>query len=229
MHNDGAIVVSGDGSHTLISPHFNTSYHSLNGSVTESQIVFIQSGLDYLKSKSFDDIKVFEMGFGTGLNALLSLIWARTNHIKIEYHSIEAYPISSALAMQLNYGQIYNADADYIHLHQADWNHSCHIDPNFTIHKYRCMMEEFESLAKFDVIYYDAFSPTDQPNLWDEGMMCKMYQLLLDDGILVTYCAKGSFKRALKSAGFNVENLPGPPGKREITRAVKGFQSKTLT
>lgn len=226
MHNDGEIVISGDGSPTLISPHFHSSYHSINGSVTESEVVFIQAGLHYLQERSFHTIKVFEMGFGTGLNALLSLKWGRDHLIKLEYHSIEAYPISLPLAHQLNYGQLYDLTPEYSCLHEAAWNTVVEISPEFRLHKHLGLLENFESKLSFDVIFYDAFSPTDQPNLWDEFMMTKMYNLLENEGILVSYCAKGSFKRALKSSGFIVENLPGPPGKREITRAIKKAKPK---
>ena len=215
------IIESEDGSHTLISPVFNASYHSTKGAITESKVVFINAGLEYFKSTE-DKIAIFEMGFGTGLNAFLSCLWAVENQKELIYHTIEAYPINVELAQKLNYGSLGGNDSLFQCLHTCPWETEQKIVPNFSFNKHQGFIENLETFCTYDVIYFDAFAPDDQPTLWEESMLKKMYNLLNHNGILVSYCAKGSFKRTLKDVGFRIENLPGPPGKREITRAIKG-------
>lgn len=218
---DSEISISGDGSHTVHSSLFNTLYHSHHGALSESLVVFIQSGLNYQKEKGCKCLSVFEMGFGTGLNALLAYQWAKDNKVCITYHTVEAYPLKPEVISQLNYAERCG-DGDIFHqLHQISWNQTHHISEHFTFKKYFSKIEDLDIEDTYDVIFYDAFAPNTQSHLWEEPILNKMYQILRKNGVLVTFCAQGAFKRHLKSVGFQVSGIPGPPGKREITRALK--------
>jgi len=224
VSSDNQLIISDDGSHTLISDQFGVSYHSTHGALQESITVFLAAGLHYAKHNFSAKIKVLEMGFGTGLNALLTLIESEKYRTPISYSTIEAYPISIDEARSLNYIDILNCDK---HLDQFEAMHTApsleqiSLTDRFTFRKHLCAIQDLEPQEKYNVVYYDAFSPTTQPELWDEPMMKRIYDLLDDEAVFVSYCAKGSFKRALKAAGFKLEPLPGPPGKREMTRALK--------
>lgn len=215
------IFTSGDGSHSLISPIFDTSYHSKHGAITESMVVFIDAGLNHIATKNQKTIHVFEMGFGTGLNALLTYQWATKNQVNIIYHTVEAYPISMDIIDGLNYGDLCQEPVIFRDIHLAPWDKTHNISDTFSIHKYHHKIEDINPPAIFDVIFYDAFGPSTQSALWEEPILTKMYQILKPEGVLVSFCAQGAFKRHLKAAGFIVERLPGPPGKREMTRATK--------
>ena len=217
------LKITADGSHTLVSDQFeNETYHSTNGAINESQIVFIETGLKYLVSKGYSTIKILEFGFGTGLNAFLSLIEAEKSHIVIKYTSIEAFPISLDTASQLNYANQLNFPTkDFLKLHECSWGEEKKMNNYFFLNKLHTDFVSFSTEEKFDLIYYDAFSPATQPELWEKLMMQKVFDLLKKVGLVTTYCAKGAFKRTLKESGFEIESLPGPVGKREITRAFK--------
>lgn len=213
--------VTADGSHTIISDQFGEKYHSRHGAIQESQHVFIDAGFHAVQK---DSIKILELGFGTGLNALLTLKATTENSATVKYISIEAYPISLAQAKLLNYPKlvtINNGDQLFFQLHSCTWEQVVNISPSFHFSKFHARIQDIEFNDKFDLIYFDAFAPATQPELWEPIILTKMYNLLEPGGILVTYCAKGVFKRTLKSVGFKVEALPGPPGKREMTRATK--------
>jgi tRNA U34 5-methylaminomethyl-2-thiouridine-forming methyltransferase MnmC len=215
-------VITNDGSHTFYVAHLDEYYHSIHGALQESMHVFIQSGLHHLPQA---EIAIFEMGFGTGLNTFLTYLEAKKHHKTINYFSIEAYPIEIEKALQLNYAQQINAPEEqhiFSKIHQSNWNEKIDFD-NFNLTKINQKIENFDenSIPKCDLIYFDAFAPSAQPHLWEENVLQKMHNLLKPNGILVTYCAKGSFKRSLKSLGFAIEALAGPVGKREITRATK--------
>lgn len=202
---------------------FGVSYHSKHGAIQETQTVFLDAGLNYSDFKSKPEIKILEMGFGTGLNALMTLL--QNDSRSLEYHTLEAYPIEKDQWLSLNYPEIFELDDDdvarFYSMHKSSSGESVQINERFDFTKFITQLEDYQSSNQYDVIYYDAFAPTSQEELWTEHMMKKMYDLTSDGGILVTYCAKGSFKRALKAAGYRVENLPGPIGKREMTRAIK--------
>lgn len=221
MDDQHQIFLSGDGSHSIISSNFETSYHSKHGAVTESTVIFIKAGLDFLAAQGYTNINIFEMGFGTGLNALLSYSWAEKHHIQINYHSVEEFPLATEVTSQLNYGNIFQLHEVFNKLHEAPWREMQKLSRYFSFIKYDKKLEDFEEPDKFDVIFYDAFAPANQPELWNVPMMLKMYNLLDISGVLVSFCAQGAFKRNLKTAGFSVESIPGPPGKREMTRAIK--------
>jgi tRNA U34 5-methylaminomethyl-2-thiouridine-forming methyltransferase MnmC len=215
------IIVSGDGSHTIISPIFKTAYHSHHGALTESEVVFIQAGLEYLKSHDFKKISVFEMGFGTGLNAILAWIWAEKEQIPVTYHTVEAYPVPTELITQLNYVDKIGYQDSYMQLHTCTWAQEHKLSDFFTFCKHQSTIESLVLDQQFDVIFFDAFAPSSQPHLWEQDNIQKMYDLLKYNGVLTSFCAQGAFKRYLKAVGFTVESLAGPPGKREMTRALK--------
>lgn len=222
---DRKIIVTEDNSKTLLIPALNETYHSTHGAYNESKHVFIEAGL---KNKAMlSEVAVFEMGFGTGLNALLSAEYAFLNQQKITFTTVEKFPLDQTLISQLNYADFLQepSHAEFFNqLHEADWEQSVMLHPYFTLHKIAADVNEIQldSFAnQFNLIFYDAFAPAVQPELWSEKTLQKMYNMLATDGILVTYCAQGQFKRNLKAVGFTLENLPGPTGKREMTRAIK--------
>ena len=221
------IVVSEDGSNTLYLPHLNETYHSLHGAVQESEHVFLKHGLMHL-AQSKKKITVLEVGFGTGLNALLTYRLAMNEGIPIEYHSIEAFPLPEAIVKQLNYPTIFAAeklDEFFHYLQSSAWDKDHRLGTNFIFHKYLTRLEDFNPAGlKADVVFYDAFAPGKQPEMWETDKFQKLHSLMNEGGILVSYCASGQFKRNLKDAGFMVETLPGPPGKKEMTRGLRNTE-----
>lgn len=220
------IIFTDDGSHTIQHCDSKLTYHSRHGAMQESKHVFIQNGLAlYHQSHYQDTIKIFEVGFGTGLNALLTLNYALHNNISIQYTAVEAYPLESELYSLLNYhlDESLHPQASQLFskLHSSDWNQPINITPRFNLDKNYCTIEDYCSKQTFDVIYFDAFAPNDQQEVWTEEIFNKLYTHLVNGGVLVTYCAKGEIRRRLERIGFNVSKLPGPPGKREMICAYK--------
>lgn len=217
------LIVTQDGSHTLKSSRFNATYHSVKGAVDESQHVFITNGLLRKMNEGQQELFVLELGFGTGLNAYLSYLKSRDLKHPIHYHTIEAFPITAEEASRLNYREQYDpiAKEAFRQLHACEWNKECLISEQFRITKYHALFEQFETGERFDLVYYDAFSPGDQPELWTREILEKVTGFLKPDGILVTYCARGQMKRDLKSLGLDVKALKGAAGKREMTLARK--------
>ncbi|MEZ5036009.1 MAG: tRNA (5-methylaminomethyl-2-thiouridine)(34)-methyltransferase MnmD [Chitinophagales bacterium] len=213
------LVITNDGSPTLYVERFDEHYHSIHGSIQESLHVFIQAGLDY-KAKQQPSIRIFEMGLGTGLNALLTLNYAQQHNVFVDYHAIELYPLTLESINKLAQFPNFN-HPNFLELHQIKSNEMLNIGENFRFIKYLQDINDYKPSQLFDLIYYDAFAPSAQDELWTVEMFQKMYDMLDDGGCLVTYCAKGIVKRTLKSVGFNIESLPGPIGKREMTRAIK--------
>ena len=218
-------VITKDGSHTISVPDMNVTYHSVHGAIQESEHVFIKAGL--LDSGIFDYIgvhQVLEIGFGTGLNALLTLIEADKHKNRIYYTAIEPFPLDESVITQLNYCEQLNLP-HYQRLlekmHHCGWEEMYEITEHFRLTKHKTSLQEFSTGESFSIIYYDAFAPNAQPELWTEKIFEKLYDLLLPEGILVTYCSKGAVQRAMKAAGFTIEKIPGPPGKREMIRALK--------
>lgn len=221
------IQLTADGSHTITIPELNVAYHSKHGSIQESNHVFIKEGLQYLLDKNLfnknDTINIFEVGFGTGLNALLSLKEAIHRNKKIFYQTIEPYPLSIDEAEKLNYPSILNKDLEkyFLQLHTCSWNKEVIIHSLFSFEKMSNALQDFSLSKKFHLIYFDAFDPNTQPELWTESAFIKMFDLLYNNGILVTYCSKGVVRRAMQAAGFSIQKIAGPLGKREIVRALK--------
>jgi len=219
MADSISILTTGDGSQTLFSQQFDEIYHSRNGALTESQHVFVQHGLMNV-NKPF--IKVFEVGFGTGLNALLCAHYAQQNGIKVEYTGVELYPVEDTIANQLSYHEaLIDCPIETAVLHKAPWSERVAITPNFTLLKIQQSFVDVQLFEIYDVIFFDAFAPEKQPELWDLSVFQKCFSMLREGGVLTTYCAKGYVKRNMQEAGFRVEKVPGPPGKREMLVALK--------
>ncbi|MEN9699752.1 MAG: hypothetical protein RLZZ301_950 [Bacteroidota bacterium] len=214
------IRITADGSPTLYVPELDETYHSQHGSVQEANHVFIQHGLTCFREFS-EPIRILEVGYGTGLNALLTAQYASEKGLPIHYVGLEAFPISDSIWTQLNYLQSQEGAALYASLMEATWNEAVHVFPGFTLEKRAQKLQEFSASTVFDLVYFDAFGPKAQSEMWALETLRIVYQALKTGGVLVTYCAQGQFKRALKALGFVVESLPGPPGKREMTRARK--------
>ena len=214
------LQVTSDGSHTLYMPDMDEHYHSVNGAIQESEHVFIEAGLHRLSKK---EIRVLEIGFGTGLNAFLTLLDSRQSDRHITYYSMELYPLDIALVQNLNYGKVLCAGEEdmFMALHEAPWNQSASITPNFTLHKMKGDCNQAELPNEIDLVYFDAFAPDKQPEMWNQELFNKLYFRMNAGGILTTYCAKGAVRRTMKESGFSVERIPGPPGKREMLRATK--------
>lgn len=209
------IIDTGDGSHSLFLPELNETYHSRKGALTESLYVYIEQGLA-LQSKT--QISILEFGFGTGLNALLAWEFARKNDLNLHYYTAELYPLDLELALALNYGA---ADkARYESLHRANWGEWIPLDKQFSLYKHKGRFLD-HSVSDVDLIFYDAFAPSKQPEVWSLEYLQKAWDALAPSGQLVTYCAQGQFKRDLKSIGFEIETLAGPPGKQEMVRATR--------
>jgi len=218
------LIVTADGSHSIAVEELDENYHSIHGAIQESEHVFINAGLKAV-DPTLTDIYVFEMGFGTGLNAFLTYLHPKNTGQKIYYTTIEAYPITSELAHQLNYSEQLNSkeeQAIFDKLHSCQWNEQQAIAPNFYLTKLHAQLETVTLPTNtFHLVYYDAFAPSAQAQLWSDFIFNKIYTAMQNKSILTTYCAKGSVKRTLKSVGFTIEKLPGPIGKREMTRARK--------
>ena len=212
-----------DGSHSLFSERFGVTYHSKFGAIQETQHVFINKGLRF-KAVVQKDITVLDIGMGTGLNAFMTLLEAEKRGLHVTYVGVEAYPPSAAIIEQLNYVETLKAEAyapQFERLHTLPDNQEEYLTPHFRMLKLQQRIENTHFRNIFDLIYYDAFAPESQPELWEAPVLQQMYNALKPGGVLTTYCAKGVVKRTLKSIGFTIEALAGPPGKREMTRAVK--------
>ena len=215
---------SQDGSSSVLSDRYGVSYHSKYGALQESRHVFIEAGL-YYKAIVKKELNVLEVGFGTGLNALLTCLEAEKHQLRIDYTAIELFPLPMQIISQLNFTealQLHENDTCFEKIHTVPWEQRHEITSLFSLEKIEVSIESAGmDGGMYDLIYYDAFAPNVQPELWEEPIVKKMFDVLVPGGIFVTYCAKGDFKRALKSVGFKVETLKGPPGKREMTRAIK--------
>jgi len=215
------VIKTADGSSTISVPELNEHYHSVNGAIAEANHVYINAGFKELEQKQ---ISILEIGFGTGLNALLTLLNSIDDEKNVFYQGVEAYPVSTAELSALNYIEELNAQKSsdlYNLMHDCDWEVETKITDNFTLLKQKKSFKEIDDVSKFDLIYFDAFGPDVQPDLWTEDIFMRMYQSLKPNGILVTYSSKGIVKRALRSVGFTVKRLAGPKGKRHILRASK--------
>lgn len=215
------LITTGDGSHSLVHTGLGETYHSTHGAIRESLYVFIQQGIDAAQKK--DKIRILEIGFGTGLNALLSWLHAEKSGIPIEYESWELFPLESRIVSQLNYGTELHAPAEFRKLHDSPWDALVILSQRFTFSRWQgdIVQESWRPHGTFDIIFYDAFAPSRQPEMWSRQVLERSITSLNPGGILVTYCAKGQVKRDLRGLGLSVESLQGPPGKREMIRATK--------
>ena len=222
MKEKKELVVTSDGSHSFYINDLKEHYHSRHGALNESLHVFINNGLlEVAKRKSI--IKVFEVGMGTGLNVFLTCLKAKEYGLKVNMSTIEAFPLSMEEVSLLNYPEALNEDGTrFYKIHSCKWNECIEITSNMTLTKHKMKLEDAKLNEKFDLIYFDAFAPEKQPEMWTTSIFKKLHDHLLDNGILVTYCVKGEVRRRLREIGFDVEKLKGPTGgKREVLRAIK--------
>ena len=215
--DNNQIKYTEDGSTTLYVPEIDETYHSVHGAIQESMHIFIDAGLKECKEQN---INVLEIGFGTGLNAFLTLIEAEKSNINIVYTTLEKYPLSKEITDKLNFSETYNIENQkyFSEIHSCEWNSVQKISSHFSIHKIRCDFTQYDDLQEYNLVFFDAFSPEKQPEMWTQDLFEKLYKHCKTDGILTTYCAKGAVRRAMTAARFKVERLPGPTGKREILR-----------
>ncbi|TVZ53016.1 tRNA (5-methylaminomethyl-2-thiouridine)(34)-methyltransferase MnmD [Dokdonia sp. Hel_I_53] len=220
------IITTADGSKTIHIPEWNEQYHSKHGAIQEARHVFLETGLSHYMGKFPEqkEVAILEMGFGTGLNALLTYYEVAKYNVSFNYVGAEAYPVSLEEASAMEYArQLQDGSAEMIYtkLHNASWEQETKISDNFKLTKRKQRFEDIADSEVFDVIYFDAFGPRVQPTLWTEEIFTKMFNALRPSGVLTTYCAQGAARRAMQTVGFQVERLPGPPGKREMLRATK--------
>ncbi|MCF6171855.1 MAG: tRNA (5-methylaminomethyl-2-thiouridine)(34)-methyltransferase MnmD [Bacteroidales bacterium] len=214
-------ILTSDGSHTLFHRETGEHYHSTFGAITESEHIFVRAGLDALSSK-IEQIELLEIGLGTGLNALLALRWAEKNKRRINYFAVEAFPLKQEIISRLNYTDRLDLNPEkFAAIHQPA-NKQIQITKYFFFECKATSLQDVELPVKnFDLVFFDAFSPDVQPGMWKDACFKKIAKAMKPGGILTTYSCKGTVKRALKTAGFQLEKLPGPPGKREFLRAVR--------
>lgn len=213
--------ITADGSHSIRVPELNVTYHSKHGAIQESVHVFINSGLRYINRK---EISILEVGFGTGLNALLTLIEAEKNDLKVLFDVVELYPLDNVCVSALNYLSLLKQPQlanTFSYMHTCEWNVAAKISGHFELNKIRGDLRYVELSANYDLIYFDAFDPVAQPELWTLAVFRKLYDAAKRGCVLVTYSSKGAVRRAMADAGFSVVKIPGPKGKREIIRATK--------
>ena len=214
------LITTSDGSHTIYVPELNEHYHSIHGAVQESEFIFVRSGFDFCIA---NPLNIFEVGFGTGLNALLTALKCRDGNREVNYTAIEKYPVSGETIMMLNHHQYAGKDAKEIYdlIHSTPWNERVNICKNFNLLKITGDFTNVSLHGRYDLIYFDAFGPDKQPEMWTKELFAGIADVTNKNGVFVTYSAKGEVKRNLKACGFEVTLLPGPPGKRQIIRAVK--------
>lgn len=235
------VVITADGSSTIHLPEWDEQYHSKHGAIQEAYHVFIKHGLQYICHPKFiseshidsplecsrdvnNEISILEIGFGTGLNGFITLIEAEKLNVKIDYFGVEGYPVAMDEIVQLNYPAQLKSEANELlfkTMHEASWEEKHVISNNFSLTKQNRFFSKIKEKDIYNLIYFDAFGARVQPELWTETIFQSMYDALKEKGVLVTYAAKGSVRRAMQTVGFKVEKLPGPPGKREMLRATK--------
>ena len=216
------IIITADGSSSIYLPDLKESYHSKHGAIQEAYHVFIKSGLNLFRNDS--KISILEIGFGTGLNCFISFLEAKKRKLHIDYVGVEGYPLEKGEIEKLNYVDRLKCDGEeqiFRDMHEMSWNEKQMLYDFFSLTKRQQFFDEIEDKNRFNLIYFDAFAAHVQPELWTEHIFKKMIHALKTDGVLVTYAAKGSVRRAMQAVGFTVEKLPGPPGKREMLRGVK--------
>lgn len=216
------VIETADGSNTIYIPEMSENYHSYHGALQEAQHVFIKNGLQLFKEKK--EVHIFEMGFGTGLNALLSMVEGNRVNQKIFYTGIEAFPLEMEIIQKIGYESFVDNEFNksFKEMHLSKWDQKHTFSDTFSFEKIHTKIQDYAVLEDTkDLVYFDAFGPRAQEEIWGISILEKMHRILKPGGVFVTYCAKGQVKRDLKSLGFELEILEGPPGKREMTRAIK--------
>ena len=235
------IITTADGSKTIQIEEWNEQYHSVHGAIQEANHVYIKQGLLFCfdrqkpskermdtaetSANSSRKLSILEIGFGTGLNAFLTLLQADEHQIDVRYTGVEAFPISPDEMAALNYTEqleVSEKNAIFKEMHTIAWENDTRLTPYFSLHKQQKLFKDITDTNQFDLIYFDAFGARLQPELWTESIFQIMFDALKENGVLVTYAAKGSVRRAMQAVGFTIEKLAGPPGKREMLRARKG-------
>lgn len=220
------LVETKDGSQTILNQALGSTYHSRHGALTESQHVFIAKGLRKQVENGLTDISLLEMGFGTGLNALLSARFSENHKININYHGLELFPVPTEVWSQYRLpNELTKERALFEKMHNANWGEEKEILERFLLTKHQVSLLDFQPKTTFDLIFYDAFEPETQPELWTEEVFAKLFSWMNEGGVLTTYCCKGYVRRNMIAAGFEVEKVPGPPGKREMICAEKPLAS----
>ena len=224
------IITTADGSHSLYVEGLDENYHSKHGAIQESLHVFIKTGLHYIIEKGLREINILEIGLGTGLNALLTWMEAEKLDVKIHYTGLEAFPLDDQILAKLNYtaliGQIPGQARNdlyemFMSLHAVEWEKYVKVSENFELSKIKNTLRDVKFDASFDLIYFDAFGPRVQPEMWTDEVFARLFAATNPNGVLVTYCSKGDVRRSMMKAGFKVEKPAGPPGKRDMVRAEK--------
>jgi tRNA U34 5-methylaminomethyl-2-thiouridine-forming methyltransferase MnmC len=220
------LILTTDGSHSIAIAEMGVTYHSTHGAIQESMHVFIEAGLRYpaAAEKQPACTSVLEMGFGTGLNALLTLAEAETNQHEIYYETIELHPVETSIVNSLNYcEQLQRPDLSAVFklLHECAWNTTVQISRYFNFKKKQIGLEEYSASQLFNIVYFDAFAPDKQPGLWTTAVFKKLFDTMQSNAVLTTYCSKSIVRKAMAEAGLQVEKIPGPPHKREMVRAIK--------
>lgn len=216
------LVITKDGSQTVLNEDLGSTYHSRHGALTESKHVFIDKGLRKLLDGQVTDITLLEMGFGTGLNALLTWNETKESGTTIDYHGLELFPVPEKIwSYYVLPEELKPNRAEFELIHGSTWNESVRISDSFQLTKHQVSLLDFESKEKFNLVYFDAFEPETQPELWTEDVFRKLFGMMKDEGVLTTYCCKGYVRRNMIAAGFVVKKVPGPPGKREMIVAQR--------
>lgn len=216
------VVITKDGSSSIFLPEWEEHYHSSHGAIQEAYHVFIRNGFDLFKGRT--KIKILEIGYGTGLNAFITYLESKQSCIAVDYVGMEAFPVNPDEVQSLNFVEQLRVPTEkhvFLALHEDPWETKNEYDQTFFLTKRKQFFQDLIDQDAFDLIYFDAFGARVQPELWTEIIFKKMYEALVPGGVLVTYAAKGSVRRAMLAVGFKVEKLPGPPGKREMLRAIK--------
>ncbi len=217
-------ILTRDGSTTLLDPCTGSTYHSIHGALTESKLIYITYGLNHMAKLQDDQIHILELGFGTGINAWLSWITSEEKQFHIHYTTVDKFPLEEDVWNDLPYCNptLYLGSQKFHAIHSVPWNQNVQLDDHFGLKKIYADWQNYQQLAgSMDVVFYDAFGPGSQSELWSQASLQKSYDALKEGGIWLSYCAQGEVKRKLRNIGFQLEPLPGPPGKREVTRAIK--------
>lgn len=214
------IIKTADGSDTILVLDWNEPYHSMNGALNESKYIFLERGYEKIQGK---EIKILEMGFGTGLNACLTAQAAPGKKVHTLYHAIEKYPVEQNLIEKLNYGSVIGTEFKRLfnRIHEVEWGKTATINRFFRLKKIQSDFLSFVPDDQYHLVYFDAFAPDLQPELWQESIFRKIFDALSPKGLLVTYSSRGTVRRAMQRVGFRVQKVSGPPGKREIVQAFK--------
>jgi len=225
MNHELKIVPTADGSNTIYNPQVGENYHSTHGALQESRHVFLNSGLKYFRDRSSDPssaVSILEVGFGTGLNFLLTADYCIEKNISLDYAGIEAYPLTDEMIRQTGYNQYISSPVwqQFIDLYPQALNSEITLEPSCRLQIAHCKLDDFQSAQQYDIIYFDAFAVGKQPEMWDDAAIAHTVKFLKPGGIFVTYAITGNLKRALKALGCKVEKAPGAPGKREMLRAL---------